>query len=300
MSIHTNANPETSKIREQSNLRPADMTPPKKTQESAELEISLPMLAVLVVALGIVFYAGYSFFFKKDGATVVKEPPKSLEEGQVEVTLSTDYLTIRGDEKAKYLFVEFSDFECPYCKGFTVGTGDGQPSTFDQIEKQYIKSGVMKFGYAPYTPLAAHKPAATNDTLGFYCAAAQGKAFEFHRKIFEQSLGNGLGIDGKATERGSIIALAKSIGLNESEFAACYDKRDIVSIDKVQEKVKQDVRTPWGDKFGDKYFGTPAFAVCKLSVDNPTTCVGKAYVGAWPYADMKKVIDTFLGVDAPK
>jgi protein-disulfide isomerase len=300
MSIHTNANPETSKIREQSNLRPADMTPTKKSQDPVELEISLPMLIVLILAIGVVIYAGYSFFFKKDGATVVKNPPATIEEGQVDVTVSLDYLTIRGDEKAKYMFVEISDFECPYCQLFSNGAGDGKPSTFSQIESQYINTGIMKFGYAPYTPFAGHEPAATSEVIGFYCAKAQNKAFEYHKAVFAKTAGNGLGIDGKGAEKASLVTLAEDLGMNESEFAFCYDKRDIVTISKVQEKIKKEIRTPWGDKFGDKNFGTPAFAVCKLSADNPTTCVGKAYVGAGPYAEMKQIIDTFLGADAPK
>lgn len=276
------------------------MTPPKKSQDSVEFELSLPMLIVLIVAFGIVLYAGYSFFFKKDGGTVTPKPPTTIEEGQVDVSISTDYLTIRGDEKAKYLFVEVSDFECPYCQLFSVGEGDGKPSTFDQIESQYITTGIMKFGFAPYAPLASHEPAATSEVLGFFCAKAQGKPFEYHKAVFAKTLANGLGIDGKGAERSAVISLAKDLGLNESEFAACYDKRDIVAVNKVKEQIQKEIRTPWGDKFGDKNFGTPAFAVCKISADNPTTCVGKAYVGAGPYADMKKIIDTFLGADAPK
>jgi len=299
MSIYTNANPETSKIREQSNLRPADMTPPKKSQEQVELEVSLPMLIVLVLAVGVVLYTGYSYFFKKDLDNGTKIPPATLREAQADVTLSLDYIQIKGDQKAKYAFIEFSDFECPFCQQFTVGVGDGKPSTYAQIKKSYIDSGVMKFGFAPYTPLASHKPAATNDVLGYYCAVAQGKGFEYHEKMFAKTLGNGLGLDGKGSERASIIAFAKDLGLNEQTFTSCFDARDIVAIDRVQEKINKEIRAPWVDKFGDN-FGTPAFAVCKISVDNPATCVGKAYVGAWPYADMKEVLDIFLGADAPK
>jgi protein-disulfide isomerase len=301
MSIHTNALPETSKIREQSKLKPADTMPPKQSLESVELELSLPMLILILAAVGVLIYGAFTFFGKKkDGATVVKQPPATLEAGLVDVTVSLDYLTIKENKNAKYLFVEFSDFECPYCKTFSVGAGDGKPSTLAQLEKRYFATGIMKYAWAPYIAVAQHKPASTNETLGFYCAAAQGKAFEFHDKVFSLTTANGLGIDNKTAERSAVIALAKTVGLNEATFAACYDKREIVAIDKIQEKVDKEIKTPWGDKFGAENFGTPAFAVCKLSADNPTTCVGKAYVGAWPYADMEKVIDSYLGADAPK
>ncbi|MCC7304470.1 thioredoxin domain-containing protein [bacterium] len=301
MSIHTNAIPETSKIRDQSKLRPADMTP-RKSNESVELEISLPMLLVFIVAIGVLAYGLFSFFGNKDNSnTISKKPPTVLVDGMVDVTLSTEYLTILEDSKnAKYAFVEFSDYECPYCKGFTVGFDGETVSSYAEIKKRYVDSKVMKHMFAPYIAVPSHKPAATNETLGFYCAAAQGKAREYHEKAFQKTTGNGLGIDKKGAERGAILNLAKEIGVNEAEFAACYDKRDIVAIDRIQEKIEKDVKTPWGDKFGSQNFGTPAFAVCKISADNPTTCVGKAYVGAWPYADMKGVLDTFLGADAPK
>lgn len=301
MSIHTNATPETSKLRDQSKLRPTDVTPPK-SNESVELELSLPMLLIILVGIGILVYGAFTFFGKKnDGNNIVKQPPTTLEEGLADVNVSLEYLTILNDtNKAQYMFVEFSDYECPYCKLFSVGEGNGNPSSFSQIKTRYIDSGIMKFAFAPYIGVAQHKPAATNETIGFYCAQAQGKAYEYHKKVFEKTAANGLGIDGKAADRTSVIALAKELGLNENEFTSCYDKRDFVKIDQIQEKIDKEIKTPWGDKFGGQNFGTPAFAVCKLSADNPTTCVGKAYVGAWPYADMKKVIDTYLGADAPK
>jgi len=302
MSIHSNAIPETSKIREQTNLRPTDMTPPRKPQESGELEISLPMLVLLVVAVGLLIYGAVTFFGKKNGPDVTpKTPPDTLAAGLIDVTVSLDYITILKDTpKVNYIFIEISDFECPYCKVFSIGSGDGRPSTFAEIRARYIDSGIMKFGYAPYTAVPQHKPAVTNETVGFYCAAAQKKAAEYHEYVFSMTSANGLGIDKKGAERSAILGIAKKIGVNEAEFTACYDKRDIVAIDKVQEKINKEIKTPWGDKYGANYFGTPAFAVCKISADNPTTCVGKAYVGAWPYADMKNVLDTFLGADAPK
>ncbi|MFZ6022771.1 MAG: DsbA family protein [Patescibacteria group bacterium] len=300
MSIHTNALPETSKFREQSKLRPTDVTPPQKSTDAVELELSLPMLVILVLAVGIVGYGLFTFFGKKSSDNTPKTPPDTLEQGLVDVTVSTSYLTIEKKEGAKYMFVEFSDFECPYCKLFTSGYGDGKPSSFDQITKKYIDSGIMQFAYAPYIAVASHKPAATNETLAFYCAAEQGKAFDYHKKIFELTSGNGLGIDNKGSEESSLINIAKDLGLNTSDFTTCLQKRDFVAIDRVQEQINKEIKTPWGDKFGAQNFGTPAFAVCKLAADNPTTCVGKAYVGAWPYADMEKVIDNYLGADAPK
>ncbi len=304
MSIHTNAMPETSKFREQSNLRPSDMTPPKKNNDTAELEISVPMLFVIIASIAILIYGGYSLFKNKNnGTNATKEPPTTLAAGMVDVTVSTEYVSIKPSAKeSKYLFITLSDFECPYCKGFSIGFDGEKESSLVQITKRYIDSGIMKYGFAPFIAVPQHKPASTNETLGFYCALAQDKSkgFAFHDKVFEKTSGNGLGIDNKGAEKGSIIAIAKEVGLNESDFSSCYDKRDIVAIDKIEEKVEKEIKTPWGDKFGSQNFGTPAFAVCKISADNPTTCVGKAYVGAWPYADMKTVIDTFLGADAPK
>lgn len=302
MSINSNATPETSKLREQTNLHTPDMTPPKRPQESSELEISLPMLVLLVSAVALLIYGAVLFFGKKNDSNVTpKTPPDSLAEGQIDVTLSLDYVTaVKSTPKAQYMFVEISDFECPYCKTFSVGAGDGKPSSFSQISARYIDSGIMNFGFVPYTAVPQHKPAVTNEVVGFYCASAQNKAAEYHEYVFSMTSANGLGIDKKGAERSAILDVAKKIGMNEAEFATCYDKRDIVAIDRVQEKINNDVKTPWSDKYGANYFGTPAFAVCKISADNPTTCVGKAYVGAWPYADMKNVLDIFLGADAPK
>lgn len=300
MSIYTNAKPEMSKIRDKNNMRISEPVSPKSANQPTEVEVSLPMLLVIIGAIGLVSFALFNFFTKGGENPLVKQPPATLGEGLVDVSVSTDYLTIEGKEDASYIFVELSDFECPYCQAFSVGFQGETESTAAKIKKRYFDTGIMKRGYAPYIAVASHKPAATNETLGFYCAQEQGKGFAFFDGVFARTGGNGLGIDQKGAERGAIISLAKDIGADEEQFTACYDKRDIVAIDRIQEKIDQEIRTPWGDKFGSQNFGTPAFAVCKLSADNPTTCVGKAYVGAWPYADMEGVIDTFLGEDAPE
>ena len=300
MSINTNATPKNTEIREENKLRPADMMPPKKSPESVELEISLPMLVVIILAFCVVVYSLFSFFGKQNPDSTVKETPTELKNGLADVTITTDKVVFQGSKTAKYMFVEYSDFECPYCQQFAIGTSK-TVSTFSQIMKRYVDTGIMQYGYETYIAVPQHKPAATNEALGFYCAAAQGKAFEFHEKTFKTTVTNGLGLDGKSTSRDSVIALAKSInGINEKDFTACYDKRDIVSLDKIQEQVDREIRKAWADKFGAQNFGTPAFAMCKISSDKPGTCVGKAYVGAWPYEDMKTVIDEFLGADAPK
>jgi hypothetical protein len=131
------------------------------------------------------------------------------------------------------------------------------------------------------------------------CAKEQGKGLDYAAAVFRATSGNGIGIDGKGAERKSIISLAKSVGVDETAFTSCYDVRDIVKLDTISERITKEVKNVWVDQKGD-FFGTPAFLICKVNQESNLSCSGKAFVGAFPFEDMQKALDTFLGADAPK
>jgi protein-disulfide isomerase len=81
---------------------------------------------------------------------------------------------IKGSDNAKVTIVEFSDFQCPYCKqGF---------DTIEEVLKLY--EGKIKFGYVNY-PLIQIHPRAEITAEAAECAADQGKFWDFHNQLFE-------------------------------------------------------------------------------------------------------------------
>lgn len=126
---------------------------------------------------------------------------------------------ILGDRDALVSIIEYSDFECPFCKRFA------------ETPKQAIAAnpGVVNSVFRHF-PLSFHDPEATNAALATECAADQGKFWEYHDEYFERTNSN------KQIPAGAIEDIARDLGLNMSEFNSCYDSRE--HLDKVQEDLQ--------------------------------------------------------------
>lgn len=97
-------------------------------------------------------------------------------DAQPKVSVENGHLPEFGDKNAKVIIIEFSDFECPFCKRFFT-------DTFPQIKKEYIDTGKVVMYYRHY-PLPIH-PLAKPFAMASECANEQGKFWEFHDKIFQ-------------------------------------------------------------------------------------------------------------------
>ena len=89
-----------------------------------------------------------------------------------------------GPEKAKVTIIEFSDYQCSFCRSFW-------RDALNRIKSEYINSGKVKFVYRDF-PLSFH-PLAQKYAEGAECAGDQNKYWEMHDKIFEEQdkLGQG-------------------------------------------------------------------------------------------------------------
>jgi hypothetical protein len=263
----------------------------EQKQPTTELEISLPLLIGIIITIAALIYGAVYLFGPKQNSD--KKQPGTIEESLAAVKdVSLTDIELVGDENTKYVFLTISDFECPLCGSFELGT-TSKISTAEQIKKAYVDTGVIRAGFVPYIIRPEHKPAALNENIGFFCAREQGKGMLFAKAIFSNTKTNGFGIDAKGSERPAMISLAVTTGLNEQEFTECYDKRDIVRPDAIAQKVNTQIREPWIAEKGE-WFGTPTLVICKINEKNPQLCDGKAFVGAYPFEDIKSAIDEFI------
>lgn len=157
----------------------------------------------------------------------------------VSIDTSKDY--VRGAKNAAIMLVEYSDFECPFCKKHF--------PTMNQLLKEY--EGKIGFVYKHY-PLPFHKNA-QKAAEATECSGEQGKFWEMHDKLFE---GDDLSVE-------NIKKLAKNLKLNTSQFNKCLDDG------KYEQKVKD--QTQEATKFG--VTGTPATFVngYKISGAHPVS-----------------------------
>ena len=173
---------------------------------------------------------------------------------------------------APITIIEFSDYECPFCKRhFT--------DTFPQLIKNYIDTGKAKLVFRDF-PLSFHDPMATKEAVAANCAKEQGgdkKYFEFHDEIFKRTTSNGNGLN-----EDKIQAIAKDIGLNTSKFTSCLSNKAM------EDEIKKDIAD--GSAAGAS--GTPTFLIGKSTSDGKIE--GDLLIGAQPFAAFQAVIDPLL------
>jgi protein-disulfide isomerase len=117
---------------------------------------------------------------------------------------------IYGNPDAKVSLIEYSDFECPFCKRF-------HPTAKKLVE---IYDGNVNWVYRHF-PLSFHNPGAQKQAEGSECAAELGgnDAFwKYANLIYQRTRSNGKGFP-----LNRLVPLAKEIGLDERKFQACLD-----------------------------------------------------------------------------
>jgi protein-disulfide isomerase len=124
------------------------------------------------------------------------------------VSVTRDH--IFGNPDAEISLIEYSDFECPYCKRFH--------PTAKEIVKSY--AGRVNWVYRHF-PLESHNPGAQKHAEASECAAELGgnNAFwEYTDRIYQRTRSNGEGFP-----INKLIPLAIEIGLDENLFTKCLD-----------------------------------------------------------------------------
>ena len=176
--------------------------------------MSTKLLAMLSLVLIFAFLAGC------DG-----QPPQQKYDINV---LGRPYL---GGANASVVVVEFSDFQCPFCKTAV--------ATKKQLLNKY--GDKIKFVYKQF-PLENIHQNSLQAAEASECAFDQGKFWEYHDILFENQ--NRLGSD-------NLKAFAGQIGLDTAKFNQCLDsgvKESIVRADQYE-----------GAKIGVQ--GTPTFFI---------------------------------------
>jgi len=145
-------------------------------------------------------------------------------------SINTQGAPTRGNADAKLAIVEFSDFQCPFCRRVT--------PTMGQIEREYGDKVRIVF---KHFPLEMH-PKAPAAHAAAEAAHQQGKFWEMHDLIFANQ-------ESMSPEK--YVEYAKQLNLDIPRF-----QRDVASA---QIKARIDSDSEEGSKLGVS--GTPAFFI---------------------------------------
>jgi protein-disulfide isomerase len=163
----------------------------------------------------------------------------------------------RGTDKAPVTLIEFSDFQCSFCRKFW-------QTTLPLLDKKYISTAKVRFIYRHFAIFGKTSEVAAQAAE---CAAEQGKFWDYHDKLFA-STGSPL-----AFADGKLKGYAKELGLKSQAFNQCLDSGKHLK--------KVEGETSIGAVLGVR--GTPAFFLN-----------GQLLVGARPFEVFESLIEEEL------
>jgi protein-disulfide isomerase len=168
-----------------------------------------------------------------------------------------------GKDDAPITVVEFTDYECSYCRQFHL-------TAFRDIRKNYVETGKIRF-YSFDLPLEFHKNARPAAAVAAHCAGEQGQFWSMRESL----IGNGsrLGPD-------MILDIARGLYLDIPVFQTCIDRGQYDS--RVQATAKQAATL--------SIQGTPTFVIGKSTPDGVD---GNVLIGAMPYANFEAEFKKF-------
>src|SRR3989338_22031 len=225
-------------------------------------------LLLAVVIIGVFFM--FSNNSSNTTGNVVNDPGNDLPAPTAQATVDDD--AVLGNKDAKVTIIEFSDYQCPFCRKFWT-------ETFPQLKREYIDTGKAKFVFRDF-PLSSIHPAAEISAQAAECAREVGKGdaayYKMHDKIFSEGniidSGSPMGAVTKTAQYGAVELKkwAKDIGYN---IDSCLDSG----------KYKSEMQKDQNDGAASGVQGTPAFFVN-----------GQLLSGAQPFAAFKQAIDAAL------
>lgn len=160
---------------------------------------------------------------REAGVAILLAPPK--------VEVGYDPARVRGNPNAPVTIIEFSDFECPFCRG----------------SEEVVKSVLSKYGDKvklayrdfPLRQIHLHSLAAAEASR---CASDQGRYWQYHDLLLSSP---------DKLDAAGLLDRARSVGLNEPQFLSCLNTEQFKSA------VEADIRAGSAARVS----GTPAFFI---------------------------------------
>jgi protein-disulfide isomerase len=189
-----------------------------------------------------------------------QQAEKNVPAGPARAKLDLQGFPMLGSKDAPLTLVEFTDYQCPFCRQFHI-------TTFNELKKNYIDTGKIRF-YSRDLPLDTLHPNAMRAAQAARCAADQDQYWK---------LRDLMGANPDKLDMDGLLAAATSLKMNIGVFKGCLDTQ------KYKEAVQSDVLEAM--KVGAE--ATPTFIIGKST---PQGVDGELIEGARPYADFVRAI----------
>jgi protein-disulfide isomerase len=196
---------------------------------------------------------------------ILAEQPKAKEAGDAPggVSIADNSRPTLGADGAKVTLVEYTDYQCPFCKRF-------HDKTWPELKAKYVDTGKVRYEVRDM-PLSFHEKAMPA-AIASRCAGEQGQFWPVHETLFNAQ-------DSLSTAMIRKTALAA--GVAAAAFDAC------IANPAVKAGVEADVAE--AEKIG--VTGTPGFVIATKKGDK---LEGTLLLGAQPTAAFATRIDALL------
>ncbi len=159
-----------------------------------------------------------------------------------------------GASDAPVTIVEFTDYQCPFCRRF-------ESTTFSEIRKKYIDTGKVRFVIRDF-PLVEIHADAMQAAEAARCAGDQGQFWTMHDVLFS---------DASKLGKNGLIDSAKSLKLDVAAFQSCLESG----------KHKLEIQNDQQVASSLQINGTPSFVVGKTNGEEVS---GAIVIGAQPFS----------------
>ena len=172
----------------------------------------------------------------------------------------------RGDNATDVVFIEYSDFQCPYCARYV-------RDVLPRLQQEYIDTGKARYVFKQF-PLEGIHPNAMGAAVVASCAVAPGKFWDLHDAFFENQ---------DALDMPSLMGTAARFGLADPSFKACVDQQSPLGA----------INASRQEAVAAGFTGTPGFLVGRLGPDGTVHATRRLY-GANPYSLFQSAINDVL------
>jgi protein-disulfide isomerase len=169
----------------------------------------------------------------------------------------------RGAADAPVTVVEFTDYQCPFCRRF-------QAESWPALERNYVATGKVRFIVRDF-PLKIHS-AARPAAEAAHCAGEQGAFWPMHAALLARET---------QLDEASLLAQAQALRLDVPRFRQC------LTSNKYQAAIDRNA----AEATAVGVQGTPTFVIGRAAHGQLD---GVLIAGAIPYADFAADIDRVL------
>lgn len=200
-------------------------------------------IVIILALIGIIIYLFVTSGFKAEKEKAITDIKTELgQKGSLpQLSNYLGSLPALGDNDAPISFIEFGDYQCPFCAKFY---NEAEPIMI----LKYVNTSRVKFYYRDLPQIEIHDKAMLASHTA-RCANEQGKFWEMHNKLYKNH--NSWSLLSVSSAKQRFQDYANELGLDLAMFNSCVDS----------EKYKNEINLDMQDATRLGISGTPTFVV---------------------------------------